>query len=102
MKGISVKQNNRKEIPDFAVVAIGASAGGMEAIREVLKNLPVDTGFAYVYIQHLNPDQDSKLDEILSRVTKMPVQEAKNNMALKPNQVFIIPPNRDILIQEGN
>lgn len=102
MKGISVHQTNSKKIPDFAVVAIGASAGGLEAIREVLKNLPSDTGFAYVYIQHLNPDLDSKLDEILSRATKMPVQEAKNKMALKPNHLFIIPPNRDIFIQEGN
>jgi two-component system CheB/CheR fusion protein len=60
----------------FPIVAIGASAGGLAAISELLENLPADTGMAYVYIQHLNPDHDSSLDSILQRKTKMEVREA--------------------------
>jgi two-component system CheB/CheR fusion protein len=90
----------RKSKP-YPIVAIGASAGGLEAIRELLENLPTDSGMAYVYIQHLDPTHKSMLSEILQRATKMKVLEAKHLMHIQPNHVFIIPPNKDMAIIDG-
>ena len=77
----------------FPVVAIGASAGGIEAFQQLLGNLPGKTGMAFVLVQHLNPLQESRLSELLSRATAMPVLEATHDMPLEPNHVYIIPPN---------
>jgi two-component system CheB/CheR fusion protein len=82
----------------FPIVAIGASAGGLEAVMELLQNLPTNTGMAFVYIQHLDPSHKSMLTEILSRVTKMKVQDAKHLMAVRSNNIYIIPPKKDLYI----
>jgi two-component system, chemotaxis family, CheB/CheR fusion protein len=85
----------------FPVVGIGASAGGLEAFTQLLGALPVDTGMAFVLIQHLNPEQPSLLTEILSRATPMVVIEVQNGMAVEPNCVYVIPPNRKMQIAHG-
>ena len=102
MKGIAVRSQVKPATKSFPIVAIGASAGGLEAISELLRNLPVDTGMAYIYIQHLAVDHESMLTEILGRITKMQVQEAKEKMPVKPNQLYIIPPNREMSLLKGN
>jgi two-component system CheB/CheR fusion protein len=61
----------------FPVVAIGASAGGLEAYKEFFLALPVDTGMAFVMVQHLDPSHESMLTEIIAKTTKMPVEEVK-------------------------
>ena len=90
-----------KENP-FPVVAIGASVGGLEAVSLLLKNLPSDTGMAYIYVQHLNPDHKSLLSTILAKLTKMPVQEIDDMEAIAPNNVYIIPTNRMIEVVDGH
>lgn len=96
---------NHKPInaPDdrFPIVGIGASAGGLEAFRQLLRHLPIDTGMAFVLIQHLDPDQKSILKEILARETAMPVQEVQDGMTVKPNCVYVIPPNTSMTIAQG-
>ena len=82
----------------LSVVGIGASAGGLEAFRLLLADLPADTGFAYVLIQHLDPTHESSLREILGRITGMPVVEASDDVALEPNHVYVIPPNTELTI----
>ena len=77
----------------FPVVAIGASAGGLEAYREFFQALPLDTGMAFVLIQHLDPSHESMLTEIIAKATKMPVEEVKSGVAIQPNRVYVIPPN---------
>jgi two-component system CheB/CheR fusion protein len=86
----------------FPIVAIGASAGGLEAMTEFLKNLPSDTGMAFIYVQHLSPDHKSMLTQILSKSTKMKVQEIDDMDKIKPNNVFVIPPNKAIKIVDGH
>ncbi len=93
------QQNNN---PKFPIVGIGASAGGLEAFSELLKNLPTDTGMAFVLIQHLNPDHQSLLSEILARTTLLPVSEVTDDIAVEPNQVYIIPPNTKMILSQGN
>jgi two-component system, chemotaxis family, CheB/CheR fusion protein len=77
----------------FAVVAVGASAGGLEAFSDLLRHLPADTGMAFVFIQHLAPGHESMLAQLLSRETAMPVNQVEDGAALSPNQVYVIPPN---------
>jgi two-component system CheB/CheR fusion protein len=103
MKGIAIKNSReKKNLRKHSIVAIGASAGGLEAFTELLKHLPTDTGFTYIYIQHLDPDHDSNLTSIISRLTKMKVLEAKEKMKVRPDHVYIIPPNRDMKLIDGN
>ena len=79
--------------PPVPVVGIGASAGGLEAFRELLEALPSDTGMAYVLVSHLSKTYKSMLSELLARVTKMPVTEARGQTPLLPNHIYVIPPN---------
>ena len=83
------------------VVGIGASAGGLEAFIQLLKDLPPDTGMAFIFIQHLDPTHPSMLTEILAKQTEMPVSEIKTNLAVKPNRIYIIPPNTNLVILHG-
>ena len=85
---------------DVLVVAIGASAGGLEAFTELLSHLPLDTGMAFVFVQHLDPKHESMLTELASRSTKMPVLEVKNGMGIEPNHVYVIPPNTTMTIYD--
>jgi two-component system CheB/CheR fusion protein len=83
------------------VVGIGASAGGLEAFRQLLGALPADTGMAYVLVQHLDPRHESILADLLSQTTKMPVCEVKTDVRVEPNRVYVIPPSQDIGILDG-
>jgi len=82
----------------FPVVAIGASAGGIEAITALLKALRHDTGMAFVVVQHLSPAHASILSEILARATRMTVAEAKHDAEVEPDHVYVIPPGKDLLL----
>ena len=85
----------------FPVVAIGASAGGLAAFTELLKALPPKSGMAFVLIQHLEPKHESALTALLSKATSMPVVEVSEGMAVKPDCVYVIPPNKDMTIRKG-
>jgi len=84
-----------------AVVGIGASAGGLEAMSLLLKHLPEDTGMAFVYIQHLDPTHESMLTPLLSRVSPIPVCEAKQGIQLKADTLYVMPPNKSVRILRG-
>jgi len=83
------------------VVGIGASAGGLAAVTQLLGALPADTGMAFVLLQHLSPTHPSLLAEILARATAMPVAEVHDQPSLRPDHVYVIPPNRDMVISRG-
>lgn len=83
------------------VVGIGASAGGLEAIGELLRKLPDSTGMAFVIIQHLSPDYKSMLSEILCKYTMMPVIQAQNGQQLERNTVYLIPPKFNMEVRDG-
>lgn len=83
------------------VVAIGASAGGLEAFGEVFSAMPVDSGLAFVLIQHLDPDHDSLLVELLSESSAIPVVEIKDRMTVEPDHIYVLPPAVDGTIVDG-
>ncbi len=85
----------------FPVVGVAASAGGLEAFTQLLSHLPADTGMAFVLIQHLSPDHESLLTEILARATTMVVKKVENGMKVEPNQVYVIPPNTKMILLAG-
>ncbi len=81
------------QMEPFPVVAVGASAGGLEAFTRLLQHLPADTGMAFVFVQHLSPQHPSMLASLLSRTTAMPVMEVQHGTRVQPDHVYIIPPN---------
>jgi two-component system CheB/CheR fusion protein len=107
MKNKTLQHNRLKEVKKrarskaFPIVAIGASAGGLEAVSSLLSALPINTGMAYVYVQHLDPLHESMLSTILTRHTKMKVLEAKHRLPVKSDHLYIIPPNKNMSIDDG-
>jgi len=91
----TTKKNN------FHIVGIGASAGGLEALELFFENTPKNSGMAYVVIQHLAPDYVGMLPELLQRVTPMKVEQATQSLQIKPNQVYVIPPNKSMTVVDG-
>lgn len=83
------------------VIGLGASAGGLEAFQTFLTNVPEDSGYAYVLVQHLDPNHESMLAELLSRRTSMPVRQIVDGMVVEPNCVYLIPPNHSLTMHEA-
>lgn len=88
----------RKDAFNGYVVAIGASAGGLDALERFFDELPVNTDAAFVVIQHLSPDHKSMMDNLLSRHTTMPVLMAENGMQMRANHVYLIPPGKNMTV----
>ena len=80
------------------VVGIGASAGGLEAGKLLLANLPANTGLAFVFVQHLDPKHHSDLTEILAKVSAIPVRVAADGIAIEPDHLYVTPPDADLEI----
>jgi len=88
-------------VDSFAIVGIGASAGGLEAFKELLASLPENAGMAYVLVPHLDPDHQSVLKEILSRYTKIPIAEVTDGMKAERDRIYVMPPNKTMGISRG-
>jgi len=96
------KNAQLRDAPRVTVVGIGASAGGIEALREFFDAVPMDLGVAYAVIVHLAPDHKSELASILSRRTGMPVMEVTDQpLELKPDHVYVISPDRKLEIGDS-
>nr|WP_197911875.1 chemotaxis protein CheB [Kineobactrum salinum] len=83
------------------IVGIGASAGGLAPLEEFLAGIPPHSGIACVVVQHLDPTHKALLSELLQRVTAMPVREARQNMRIEPDCVYVIPPNTELSVVDG-
>ena len=101
-------KNEKQEKPPFVqrekfypklIVGIGGSAGALDAYKMLLRAIPPDIGMAFVIISHMSPTTHSLLAEILSRHTKMPVNVASMTMPILTNNVYIIPPDSDLSIE---
>jgi two-component system CheB/CheR fusion protein len=84
--------------PSFRIVGMGASAGGLEAFEQFFSQLPPDTGLAFVLVSHLEPTHKGMMPELLARHTKMEVVQVEDGMLVRPNHVYVIPPNSDLAI----
>ena len=90
-----------KQTDDFPIVGLGASAGGLEALETFFIHMPPDSGIGFVIIQHLSPTYKSMMGSLLSKNTRMKVLEIQDGMKVKPNNVYLNPPNRDVIIING-
>ena len=92
---------NKVNSNHFLMVALGASAGGLEACESFFHHMPDDSGMAFAVVMHLAPDRASALAEILGRHTRMTVEQAQDHTKVLPNHVYIIPPNATLTIKDG-
>lgn len=97
----AVKQPPSKKKDSFPIVAIGASAGGLEAMTQLIKHLPAATGMAYIYAQHLSPDHESILTSLLAKSTKVPVQEVTDLMRIQPDNIYVMPSDKEMKVIDG-
>ncbi len=102
-EAIDTKESAPGINPGFPIVGVGASAGGLAAFEAFFSGMPPDTdpGMAFVLVQHLAPDHKSILSDLVKRYTRMQVFEVEDGMVVKPNCTYIIPPNRDMSLQDG-
>ncbi|MEY4011087.1 MAG: hypothetical protein RIT22_211 [Bacteroidota bacterium] len=96
---IAGRGNNRST--NITIVGIGASAGGLEALESFFKNMPPDSGLAFVVIQHLDPNFKNMLPELLQKTTLMAVSQIKDKLKVCPNHIYVIPPNKSLTIKNG-
>ncbi|WP_081673316.1 chemotaxis protein CheB [Magnetospirillum fulvum] len=94
-------RKSRARRNDLFVVGIGASAGGLEALRPFVANLPQASTMAYVIVQHLSPQYRSMMVQLLGRETKLPVEEIKDGLVMVPNTIYITPPNKDVRVKNA-
>ena len=85
----------------FPVVGIGASAGGLDAFKKLLKAIPENSGIAYVLVQHLDPSHESLLPELLQKVSCIPVLEVTDSIKVVPDHIYIIPTNKMLISNDG-
>ena len=85
----------------FLVVGIGASAGGLDACRQLLRALPADSGMAFVLVQHLDPSHESMMVDLLASHTAMTVRQAETGMRVEPDHLYVIPPGTYLAVEEG-
>jgi two-component system CheB/CheR fusion protein len=84
----------------LTVVGIGASAGGLAALQSFFGALPSDTGVAFVVVTHLHPEHESHMAELLQKYTQMPTMQVNRKVKVEPNHVYVIPPNRSIVMAD--
>jgi two-component system, chemotaxis family, CheB/CheR fusion protein len=101
MKKTSLAKTIPSEKHSFLIVGVGASAGGLEALGQFFEHMPADCGMAFAVIQHLDPTKAGMLPELLQRTTSMKVMQAKDRTKVRPNEVYVIPPNSDMSIANG-
>jgi two-component system CheB/CheR fusion protein len=86
---------------DLFVVALGASAGGLEALEKFFDNMPADSGLAFVVVQHLSPDFKSLMNELLARHTKLAIHRVTDGIQIEPNAIYLIPPKKEMIVSDG-
>jgi two-component system, chemotaxis family, CheB/CheR fusion protein len=96
-----LSQANRKP-NEFLIVGIGASAGGIQALKKFFENVPATSGMAYVVILHLSPDYDSKLAEVLQTVALIPVTQVIEKILVEPDHIYVVSPNQHLEMMDGS
>src|SRR5689334_18495997 len=86
---------------NFPIVGIGGSAGALEAIIEIVEHLSSNTGMAYVYLQHQSPDFESKMVQVLSKKSKIPILEVEDGIPIEPDYFYVVPPGKEVSLADG-
>jgi two-component system CheB/CheR fusion protein len=97
-----VARGNPRDSSAFTLVGIGASAGGLEACRKFVEALPVDTGMAFLLVQHLDPTHESMMVDLLADHTSMNVRQAMDGMLIERDHLYVIPPGNYLAVGKGD
>ncbi|MGH7982137.1 MAG: chemotaxis protein CheB [Candidatus Udaeobacter sp.] len=97
----TARSKRLKKNLNFPIVGIGGSAGGFEAAMELFRHLPPKTGMAFVIVQHLDPHHASRLPSLLGKQAQMPVIEVSGTVKVKPNIIYVQPPNKQVIVKDG-
>src|SRR5438132_4369829 len=95
------EENALQKEEDFLVVGLGASAGGIHALKEFFTRVTSDSGMAYVVILHMSPEHESKLAQILQVTSSIPVTQVNERVKIEPNHVYVIPPSQTLAMRDG-
>ncbi|HEU5088032.1 MAG TPA: chemotaxis protein CheB, partial [Roseiflexaceae bacterium] len=87
--------------PGFLIVGLGASAGGVEALRDFFAQVPADSGVAYVVILHMSPEYESQLANVLQSVTPLTVMQVTETVRVVPNRVYVVSPKQHLTMVDG-
>jgi len=101
MVSISIDRQSPATTPSPRIVALGASAGGLEPLAQFFANVPAGSGMAYVVVQHMDPTHKPMLSDLLQRSTSMRVHEASESLRLEADTVYVIPPNAELTVAGG-
>jgi two-component system CheB/CheR fusion protein len=85
----------------FPVVGVGASAGGLEAFKRMIRAIPEKTGIVFILVQHMEPTHDSLLTDLLQKLTQIPIREIRDNITIEPDHIYIIPSNKQLTAGDG-
>jgi len=94
-------KNDEFDVDQSRLIAVGASAGGLEALKEFFKNIPEEDTNTYIVIQHLSPDYKSMMGELLAKSTPLKIEQIRDNMEILPGRIYLIPPVNNLVIQNG-
>lgn len=103
-KKITTKKDSMRPLIDeaFPVIGLGASAGGLEALKVFFSNMPSSSGMAFIVVMHMAPDKPSLMPELLQRHTDMPVEHAKDGQLVEPDHVYIMPSDKNIILERDS
>ena len=95
------EETSQHSSSEFHIAGVGASAGGLEALEQFFNSMPLDTGIAFVVVQHLSPDFKSHMSDLLARKTDLTVCRAEEGMEVRPNHIYLIPAKKEMVISDG-
>ena len=97
----SVQTDGNSQAAEPIIVGIGASAGGLDALRKALPGLPDDVGMSYIIVQHLAPKYKSTLPALLEKYSQMPVKAIFDGLEVRPDTIYVAPPDRHVVYEKG-
>ncbi|MDT0677501.1 chemotaxis protein CheB [Autumnicola musiva] len=98
---LSQQPKSENPVEEFCIVAVGASAGGLEALKAFFSGIPEEDNNAYVVIQHLSPDYKSMMGEILSKTAKLPIEHIEDEQEIEPGKIYLIPPVNNLVVKQN-
>src|SRR5215813_7531926 len=98
----NVQERGQSSSDEFLVVGLGASAGGIQALKDFFSSVSGDSGMAYVVILHMSPEHESRLAEILQVTSPIPVTQVRKRVKVVPDHVYVIPPNQNLEMSDGH
>ena len=97
-RDLTSKDSKQKKFP---IIGLGASAGGLEALKSLFSNVSEKSGMAYVVVIHMTPKQPSMMPDLLQKITRIPVSTLNDAQTIEPNHIYVVPPGKELAVYQG-